>query len=75
MYRWTVVLAVLAVASLSQQAVAESVITGKVMDTEGAPVSQAPIQQVMDRLNHRPRKALRFRSPYEVWCQETGTIP
>ena len=39
------------------------------------PVSQAAIQQVMDRLNHRPRKALRFRSPYEVWCQETGTIP
>ena len=43
--------------------------------TDFEPVSQAAIQQVMDRLNHRPRKALRFRSPYEVWCQETGTIP
>jgi IS30 family transposase len=43
--------------------------------TDFEPVSDTAIQQVMDRLNHRPRKALRFRSPYEVWSQETGTIP
>lgn len=43
--------------------------------TDFEPVADADIQQVMDRLNHRPRKALRFRSPYEVWCQETGNIP
>ena len=43
--------------------------------TDFEPVSQAAIQQDMDRLNHLPRKALRFRSPYEVWCQEAGTIP
>jgi IS30 family transposase len=43
--------------------------------TDFQPVSQAVLQQVVDRLNHRPRKALHFRSPYEVWCQETETIP
>ncbi len=43
--------------------------------TDFEPVRETALQQVMDRLNHRPRKALRFRSPYEVWCQETGTIP
>lgn len=43
--------------------------------TDFEPVGDAQIQQVMDRLNHRPRKALRFRSPYEVWCQETGKKP
>ena len=39
------------------------------------PVSDAEIHRVMDRLNHRPRKVLDFRSPYEVWYQETGNEP
>ena len=43
--------------------------------TDFEPVTDADIQQVMDRLNHRPRKVLGFRSPYEVWCQETGNSP
>ena len=43
--------------------------------TDFEPVTEADIQKVRDRLNHRPRKVLGFRSPYEVWCQETGNIP
>jgi len=43
--------------------------------TDFEPITEADIQPVMDRLNHRPRKVLGFRSPYEVWCQETGNPP
>jgi len=38
-------------------------------------VTDADIQHVLERLNHRPRKRLGFRSPDEVWCQETGHSP
>ncbi len=43
--------------------------------TDLEPVSDVDIDRIMDRLNHRPRKVLGFRSPYEVWCQETGNEP
>lgn len=43
--------------------------------TDFKPVITAEIQKVQDRLNHRPRKVLGFRSPYEVWSQETGHKP
>lgn len=31
-------------------------------------VSQTQLQFIMDRLNHRPRKTLGFKTPYEVFC-------
>ncbi len=43
--------------------------------TDFEPVTDAEIQKVTDRLNHRPRKILGFRSPDEVWRQETGNPP
>ena len=43
--------------------------------TDLEPVSDADIHQVMDRLNHRPRKVFGFRLAYEVWCQVTGNEP
>ena len=32
-------------------------------------VTAQPVQQVEDRLNHRPRKALGYRTPFEVFHQ------
>ena len=32
-----------------------------------APLSQQNIQHIADRLNHRPRKILDYRTPYEVF--------
>ena len=31
-------------------------------------VTEEQLQEVMDRLNHRPRKTLGFKTPYEVFC-------
>ena len=32
-------------------------------------VSHSDIKQVMDKLNHRPRKSLGYRIPHEVFCK------
>ena len=33
-------------------------------------VSQADLETIMDKLNHRPRKCLDFRSPFQVFFQQ-----
>lgn len=37
-------------------------------------IKQPEIRRVMDRLNHRPRKCLRFRTPYEVLLEAFKTV-
>jgi len=35
-------------------------------------VTEEELDWIMDRLNHRPRKCLRFRTPYEIFHQEAA---
>jgi IS30 family transposase len=37
-------------------------------------LSEAQVQHIMDRLNHRPRKGLAFQTPGEILYQETGFL-
>ena len=37
-------------------------------------VNRHTLQLVMDRLNHRPRKALNYRTPHEVFCNSNTTL-
>ena len=37
-------------------------------------LSEAQVQHIMDRLNHRPRKGVAFQTPGEILYQETGFL-
>ncbi len=37
-------------------------------------VSEQSLQSTMDRLNHRPRKSLNYRTPHEVFCNSNTTL-
>jgi len=37
-------------------------------------VTETELEHVMDRLNHRPRKSLRFRTPYEVFFKTQTSL-
>ena len=37
-------------------------------------LSEAQVQHIMDRLNHRPREGLAFQTPGEILYQETGFL-
>jgi IS30 family transposase len=39
-----------------------------------ARVTAAELRQAMQRLNHRPRKRLGFRTPYEVFFSTTTSL-
>ena len=38
-------------------------------------LSDQQVHQIMDRLNHRPRKGLAFQTPHEILGKETGRQP
>ena len=38
-------------------------------------VTQEQVQQAVNRLNHRPRKVLGFRAPFEVFFDKTCATP
>lgn len=38
-------------------------------------INEAQLQFVMDRLNHRPRKSLGFKTPHEVFCNNSKFKP
>ncbi|MDP1624566.1 MAG: IS30 family transposase, partial [bacterium] len=37
-------------------------------------VSKKEIEQAMARLNFRPRKTLRFKTPFEVFCHSSVAL-
>ena len=37
-------------------------------------VNRKALQSTMDKLNHRPRKSLNYRTPHEVFCNSNSTL-